>query len=198
MTVSGPQALQALDEALRDIRREEDDILRKLARGTERLAKIRETEGDLLRQYAHGRLETAREAEFGARLQDAASASRATLKNRGAEMSAGARRLDELDRELARLVAERADALARIDRHQATLRGLSSRIAAAMVRDPDYARAQQVAAGLKAVAMAAKARARQADMDREQKGRPHRADVLFTYLGRTRLRHRRLQSARAR
>ena len=35
MTLSGPEALKSLDDALRDIRREEDEIAKRLARSAE-------------------------------------------------------------------------------------------------------------------------------------------------------------------
>ena len=54
MSLSGPDALRSLDEALRDIRREEDEIAKRLARSAELVTKIRETEGELFRQLAQG------------------------------------------------------------------------------------------------------------------------------------------------
>ena len=42
MTLSGPEALRSLEEALRDIRREEDEIAKRLARSAELISKIRE------------------------------------------------------------------------------------------------------------------------------------------------------------
>ena len=44
MSIRGPEALASLDEAMRDIRREEDEISKRLARSAERVTKIRESE----------------------------------------------------------------------------------------------------------------------------------------------------------
>jgi hypothetical protein len=44
MTLSGPQALKSLDDALRDIRREEDEIAKRLAHSAERVTKFKEGE----------------------------------------------------------------------------------------------------------------------------------------------------------
>ena len=52
MSLSGPEALRSLDEALRDIRREEDEIAKRLARSAELVTKFKETESELLRQLA--------------------------------------------------------------------------------------------------------------------------------------------------
>ncbi|MDR3471439.1 MAG: hypothetical protein P4M09_07080 [Devosia sp.] len=182
MSLSGPQVLNALDEALRDIRREEDEILRKLGRSAERIAKIRDTEAELLQQFAHGRVEPERETGLTERIIAANAAAREALKHRAAEMAAAAAHLAELDAEHMGLVAERAAALGELDEQQAALRGLSARIGAAIERDPAYGHQQELAASLKTVAATARTKARQADVDREQKGRPYRADPLFTYL----------------
>ena len=182
MTLSGPDALRILDEAVRDIRREEDDIARKLGRGAERVAKLREAEADLLRQFAKGRLETDTEAELSGRVTQAIIRAQGTAKERGTAFAALAGRLRGLDKELTDLVAERASLLAEADRHQSALRGLSARIATAIAKDPEYERHRRAAAALEATAAAATAKARQADIDRELKGRPYRADPLFMYL----------------
>ena len=182
MSVAGPRVLAALDEALHDIRREEDEIVRKLGRSAERIAKVRDTTVELLHQLAAGRLEPELTAELSSRIALAQTAARATLKDRGAELAASMAGLGRLEREHAGLVADRSATLEEIDRQQAALRTLSSRIAAAIARDRDYERQQQNLAQLKAVAVAARAKARQADLDREQRGRPYRDDPLFSYL----------------
>ena len=182
MTLTGPDALRILDEAVRDIRREEDDIARKLGRGAERVAKLREAEADLLRQFAKGRLETNTEAELSGRVTQAIIRAQGSAKERGAAFAALASQLRGLDKGLADLVAERANLLTQVDRQQGTLRGLSARIATAIAKDPEYERHRRAAAGLEATAAAAAAKARQADIDRELKGRPYRADPLFMYL----------------
>ncbi|HVX79951.1 MAG TPA: hypothetical protein VHB23_01140 [Devosiaceae bacterium] len=182
MTLTGPQVLAALDEALRDIRREEDEILRKLGRAAERIAKMRETEGELLRQFAEPRLPPEQFEALAAPIAAASLAGRDVLRQRAAELVAGADQMAEIEAELGRLTAERGRALATVDRQQATLRGLSGRIAAAIARDPDYERQKNLAARLKAIASAARAKARQAELDRDQKARTYRSDRLFSYL----------------
>jgi hypothetical protein len=156
--------------------------MRKLGRSAERIAKIRDTQAELLQQVAHGRIEPALEAELSGKIVAASETAREALKHRAAEMAATAEHLAQLDAEHANLAAERAAALGQLDQQQAALRGLSARIGAAIERDPDYGRQQELAAGLKTIAATARAKARQADANREIKGRPYRADPLFAYL----------------
>lgn len=59
MSIRGPEALASLDEAMRDIRREEEEITRRLSRSAEKLGKIRENEAELFRQLAQLRLDPA-------------------------------------------------------------------------------------------------------------------------------------------
>jgi hypothetical protein len=182
MTLDGPQVLTALDEALRDIRREEDAILRKLGRGLERQAKAREAEGELLRQLAHGRLAPELEARLGDEVVRAGAAARLAQKERAAAMAAMAAGLKVIELRVAEQLAARATMLAEVAGRQADLRALSPRIAAAVAHNPAYEAQRQAVQQLKDVAKAASAKARQADLDREQKGRPFRGDPLFSYL----------------
>jgi len=181
MSLSGPQVLGALEDALRDIRGEEDDILRKLSRTAERIAKIETAEAELLRELAAGRL-PAEKAGLPDVVAAAATKTQALVDEHTDEIGAAAERMAALDAEHAALTAQRSAALSAIDHQQGALRGLSSRIASAIERDPAYERYQQQATRLRAVAAAARAKAREADAEREQQTRPYRSDPLFSYL----------------
>jgi len=130
MSISGPEALAALDEALRDLRREEDDILRKLLRGLERLAKIRDSESELLRQLAALELPTERAAALVGALGEAAQALRQTLDARGREFAAAVQHRRQLETALGERRSERAARLGEIDHGQQQLRALASRLGA--------------------------------------------------------------------
>lgn len=83
MTLSGPDALRALDDALRDIRREEDEVAKRAARHAELLIKLRSQEAELYRQLGANRLEPglrARQASQLAQINSAVNpASHATM-----------------------------------------------------------------------------------------------------------------------
>jgi len=57
MSLAGPDSLRALEEALRDIRREEDEIAKRLARSAELLIKLRAQEAELYRLLGATRLD---------------------------------------------------------------------------------------------------------------------------------------------
>src|SRR5829696_219072 len=103
MSLSGPDALRSLDEALRDIRREEDEIAKRLARSAELVTKIRATEGELFRQLAKVRLDPSMQAELSGRLSDAEVRAREQLKQHGVATSEAEAKLKTLDTTIAEL-----------------------------------------------------------------------------------------------
>src|SRR5690606_19022772 len=107
VTLSGPEALKSLDDALRDIRREEDEIAKRLARSAELVTKFRENESELLRQLASVRLDPATQQELGERLSQAELKARDMLDRHGNELSAVEDGLKQLDRQIAELATER-------------------------------------------------------------------------------------------
>jgi hypothetical protein len=178
MSISGPEALAALDEALRDLRREEDDILRKLLRGHERLAKIRDSESELLRQLAILNLPADRATALIGAVAGAAQALRQTLDARGRDFAAAVQRRRQLETALGERRGERGARLGEIDHGQQQLRALAGRLGATA----GYDRQRQAAAALAARAQAALARCRQAEIDSAGRLRSYRDDPLFAYL----------------
>ena len=87
MTLNGPQAIKAIEDALRDIRREEDEITRRIARTTDRIGKLHETELAQLRALAEIRLSPEAQAELGGRLSEAEARAREMLKEHAADLA---------------------------------------------------------------------------------------------------------------
>ena len=81
MSIRGPEALASLEEAMRDIRREEEEITKRLARSAEKLGKIRESEAELFRQLAQLRLDPAMQGELDGRISAAENRARAMLND---------------------------------------------------------------------------------------------------------------------
>ena len=117
MTLSGPDALRSLEEALRDVRREEDDISKRLARSAELVAKARETEGQLFRKLAEVRLDPATQSELTGRLSAAELKARSVQKSHGAALTAAEQDLAELDRTIGELSTQRAETLKLVAQH---------------------------------------------------------------------------------
>lgn len=182
MTLSGPEALRSLEEALRDIRREEDDIARRLGKGAELVTKIRETESELLRQLAKVRLSSATQEEITGRLSEAESRARQMLKKHQSALNAAEAALKAYDADISKLVAERAELVAKAADYEGELKALAEKVAADTAKSPEYAEKRKIAEALRHVAEEAMSKTLQAETDREQKGRPYRDDPLFMYL----------------
>ncbi|WP_423069280.1 hypothetical protein [Devosia sp. CN2-171] len=182
MSLSGPEALRSLDDALRDIRREEDEIAKRLSRSAELVTKFKETESELLRQLAEVRLDPTTQAELSGRLSQAETKAREMLTRHGEELSSAESGLKELDKQIASLAKERAEKLEAAAAAQKALKTLSDKVAVEGVKDPEYAEKRRAAEQLAQVAAESIRKTEQAETDREEKGKPYRDDSLFMYL----------------
>ena len=182
MSIRGPQALASLDEAMRDIRREEEEISRRLARSAEKLGKIRENEAQLFRQLAQLRLDPAVQAELQGTISAAETKARAMLKTHASALSKAETSVTDLDARLAQLTAERAEALKQLEAHQDELKALAARLAPTFASDPAHAARREQSAALAEVAAQSMRKTEQAELDRDEKGKPYRDDTLFMYL----------------
>lgn len=182
MTIRGPQALASLEDALRDIRREEDELSKRLARASERITKIRETEAELFRTLARVRLDPSVQEDLEGRISASEAKAREMLKAHADELAGTETALADLDAEITRLTGLRAEALRELETRQGELKALSEKIGAAIARDPAYAAKRREADELRDIAAQAMRKTEQAEADRDEKGEPYRHDPLFTYL----------------
>ncbi|WDR02229.1 hypothetical protein PSQ19_16550 [Devosia algicola] len=148
MSLRGPQAMASLDEAMRDIRREEDDISKRLARSGERISKIRESEAELVRELAKMRLDPAIQSELQGHISSAESKARDMLKAHARELSAAEKALTETDAKLEKLTGARAKALTAQADRQGELDALAASIEADMAKNDAYVKQRDDAAQL--------------------------------------------------
>ncbi|WMT91791.1 hypothetical protein [Pelagibacterium sp. H642] len=182
MSVSGPQAMRALDDALRDIRREEDDITKRIARANERIGKLRETELGQLRALATVRLSPEVREELAGTLGQAETRARDMLKEHAAAMAEMEKTLGDTEAALAELTAERQSLIDTVAARQAEIDALGSAVDAALAADSAYQKLVAEREEAERTATEADRKADQAEADREAKGEPYRSDPLFTYL----------------
>ncbi len=171
-----------MDDAIRDIRREESDIARRLSRSTERLAKIQETEAEMYRKLASVRLDPEVQSQLEGRLSRAETRARQVIKEHASQLGEAEKQIKQLDEQIAGMTRKRRAALEAVDAAQENLSALSSEIAAVVNKDPDYAKRRAEADELQAVANESLKKTQQAEADQEAKGKPYREDPLFMYL----------------
>jgi hypothetical protein len=182
MSIRGPQALASLEEAMRDIRREEDDISRRVARSAERIGKIRESEAELFRQLARLRLDPTVRAELDGQISAAEERAREMLSSHARDVGEAEKAMAAVDQTRARLIEQRAEALGRLEQSQKQLEELSARQATALASDPAFAAKRAETEELDRIAEQSLRKTEQAEADREAKGKPYRDDPLFMYL----------------
>ncbi len=171
-----------MEEALRDIRREEDEIAKRLARSAELVTKFRETESELFRQLAQLRLDPGVQSELAGRLSQAELRARDMLQQHGDALSAAEAELKSVDQQIASLSSERETQTKALAEAEAALRKLADKVASEAVAGSAYLEKRRAAEQLAAVAAESLGKTQQAEADREQKGRPYRDDPLFMYL----------------
>jgi hypothetical protein len=182
MSIRGPQALASLEEAMRDIRREEDELSKRVARAAERLSKTREHEAELFRQLARLRLDPALQTELDGRISSAEAKARDMLKAHAKDVSKAEKAINALDASRADLADRRAAALKRLDEAQSRLAALGQAQAGKLAADPDYIALREETEELDRIAEQSMRKTELAEADREEKGQPYREDPLFMYL----------------
>lgn len=182
MAISGPEAMASLDEALRDIRRDETDIGKRLSRSAERMGKIRENEAELCRKLAKLRLTPEMQQQIEGRLSGAEKQAREIFKSISTQTDIVEKSLKAQDEMIAALAKSRQVTLQEMEQAQEKLKGISSRVADLVAADPQYADLRANVDELQTIANESLKKTEQAEADQEQKGRPYREDPLFMYL----------------
>lgn len=182
MALNGPEALRSLDDALHDIRREESDIGKRLSRSSERTAKLHEAEAEHFQALAKLRSELLLNGDSLKDLTDAERSAQEMLSAHADELEEMETELSNLDRAIADKASERHKVLEELDGAQEELAALSKRIEQSLTSDDAYAKARQMADRLQSVTLEANRKLEQAELDKEQKGKPYREDPLFMYL----------------
>ena len=182
MALSGPDALRALDDALRDIRREEDEVAKRAARHAELLVKLRSQEAELYRQIGAGRLEPGLRAKQASRLAQINGAVQSAIARYDAAFADAEAGLQHIEAAIARGNADRSSLQSEATRHDGELTALAAEARPTLGSNADYAGKLATAREVNAVAEQAQVKAAQAEADREHNGRPFRDDELFMYL----------------
>src|SRR3954469_22992321 len=178
MSISGPDALRSIEEALRDIRREEDEALHRLAHSVELMTKLRTQEAELFRQLcAHGAAPEAGEA-----LAAAVAKADAALAAHDEGLTMLDARISALDDDIARISAARAELRTDAAQREAELEALAERVRPGLSTDSFHAAAIERAGRAAGIAEESVTKTAQAEADCARNGRPYRDDPLFMYL----------------
>ena len=182
MSISGPNALRAIEEALRDIRGDEDEITRRLSHSSELVMKLREQEGGLLNDLAASRLPPATAKTLSDTIRSALDKARLQLEANADALKAAEAKLESLDADLAKASAERASLEADAAKRDSELERLAAKVRPVLSGDLAFEEKRRIASRLATIAAESQNRAAQAEADREHEGQAYRDDKLFMYL----------------
>ena len=182
MSLSGPDALRALDEALRDIRREEDEIAKRASRGAELLIKLYAQEAELYRLLGAIRLDAAARPAQGQLIAEINGTVEAAISRYDAAFADAEAGLQHAEADLARGNAERTALQSEATKRDVELSALVAKARPKLGSDAGYTAKVTTARELAAQAEQSVGKLARAEADREQKGRAFRDDELFMYL----------------
>jgi len=182
MSLPGPDAVRALEDALRDIRREEGEIVRRLGHSTELVTKIRTQEGELHRQLLATRLEPQQRATLLDEIAKAEADAATALAWHESDLDVAAAEIGKIDAALAEASATRARLQERAAGRDAELKTLAEKARPGLGKDAAYVEKLTMARQLSEQAEASLAKTAEAEAARERNGRAYRDDALFSYL----------------
>lgn len=182
MSLSGPDALRVLEEALRDIRREEDEIAKRAARGAEVLLKHFAQEAELYRLLGESRLDPDGRQVQGRLIAEIDSKVETAISRYEAGFADAEAAVQHAEADLSRGNADRSALQSEASRHDAELSTHVAVVRPRLGSDAGYAAKVTAAQDLAATAEAAIRKAEVAESERAAKLEPFRSDALFTYL----------------
>jgi chromosome segregation ATPase len=180
--ISGRQALGRIEQAVAELRRDEERLEGAVRQVTERATGLRAERAEAFRALARLRL-SGLEQEALIRDLDAAERQALQLLKDGRQLSA---RLGQRRRELQgaeeRAEAERQEAAQAFEQVVRSLDERRAAVAAEVRGGPEWAEQTRRIEKARQIAEEARKKALQAEQDREIKRKPYEADPLFTYL----------------
>lgn len=180
--LTGPQALSSLNEALKDIRSEENDIAARVNRLTARLAKMREEETADYASLAQLRLDDIAGKEITATLNKGEKRARALLSTHSTKVEKLADKITTLEEILDTHEAKRETSAKKLGTVSDKLDKLTDTVSDQILKNDKIAAQRAVAEGAGNKAERAFEKTGLAEQDRAEKGDPYRADPLFMYL----------------
>jgi hypothetical protein len=180
--LSGPKALNSITEALRDIRAQEQTVLERLARTSEKIARLRETEAGHFVALAETKLDQAPRDRLKGRLSRAEAKARAMIEQHQKAGETARAQAQKLETDLEALGEERAAKVVELEAAQALLEAVAEKAMIRLEKDKSYGGQRDELARIEDMADAALDKTEQAETAREEKGRPYRQDPLFSYL----------------
>ncbi|MEP3278143.1 MAG: hypothetical protein ABJN26_21635 [Stappiaceae bacterium] len=180
--VSGRQTMASIDEAMRGLAREENDLRQRLEALTRKVSELQANEADSYRELARFRLEdNASEAVTG-RLDKAGREARRIIAERVLLIEELHHQQKTAQASLEAIERNRADLVDRREQEAAELENILDAVDDKLSDDPTYLSKKDETEQALMTAQAAREKADQAAADRDEKAAAYEQDSLFMYL----------------
>src|SRR5690606_963547 len=180
--LSGRETLASIDEALAKLRRETDALDAGFEKAGAELAKARQAQLGLYARIARVRLAELERGDLADTLDDADRRVAEILAARDAAQARLAEDIAAAETKLAELERERTERHAEVSAAAEAVDAAEAEAQSRLEADDAYRAALAAAERSDAVADQAEDKARSAETDRVEKGRPYEADPIFAYL----------------
>ncbi len=180
--ISSRNTLASLEQAIRGVRRDEDNLASDLRQAADDLASARSRQSELFRDLARLRLDAIRQGEVLGPLDTAEETALRAKEQWQQRVHAAASARAELQQQIA---AAEDDRLEKVDAVEAAVDASDDLKAAAqgdIEANSDWKAQRKALMAAEAVAKAALGKAVTAEADLDNKGKPYKADPLFMYL----------------
>lgn len=180
--ISARNALQSIENAIRETRRDEDRLNEALHSASEEAARLRVRHAESLRALAEVRIDAIKRGETAGQLDRAERTALRILDERGKRLEDIGKRRKEMRSKLEALETRHIELVGKVEALHGEVDTLESRVEVQLQSEAPWQDQDKKAQKAAEVATAADEKADAAEADLEQKGEPYRDDPLFMYL----------------
>lgn len=180
--ISGRDALRQLEQAIAEARDDEHRLDDALQTATGKAEEARANQAGAFRRLARVRLDSLADTTVGATLDRTEREALAILAEKRKAVAEIAEKRKAANRELADAQGRRHEVAGRLEAISDKIHALDAATRAKLPKVAEWVAADGVVREAETVAARAEAKAKQAEADRAEKGKPFEADRLFMYL----------------
>lgn len=180
--IAAHQALSSMEKAIRDIRRDEDQLAAAMRSSTDEVAQLRLQQAESFKSLAQIRLDSIQQGEIAGRIGSTERMASEILDRRRQALDKLARELGQVRRKKESLETARLKKIEAVERALKAVDDLEARVEKELESNATWTAQNEKREKAAAVARAADEKATAAEDDLEKKGEPYKNDRLFMYL----------------
>ena len=180
--ISSRNALSSLEQALRDVRRDEDNLGSVLRDASEELSQVRARQADAFRTLARLRLDAIKQGELVGQIDAVEVKALELIQQWQKRVDKAMADRTTLEGQIVEAEDERLEQVDEVDAAIQAIEDLKDAAESEIEADDDWHAQREKLASAAAIAKAADEKATNSERDLDDKGKPYKADPLFMYL----------------